>query len=163
MIRNQMTSNRGWKFIMQVLSAAVVFATPAFAQSSQSAAASTASFAHVYDVTKEVKVEGTIQKIETDGKVAPIGTHFLVQTAQGVVDAHLGSSAAAQPSYLGVSEGESVTLVGMMETIGGNQILVARLLTTPNRIFVLRNEHGIPVRGVGGRSLRASQTQKGGI
>ena len=158
-----MNRNQIWKLILPVLAAGLVCARPALAQSSQSAGSSTNSFIQVYDVTKEVKVEGTIQKIETQTPNLPMGTHVLIQTTQGVIDAHLGAGPAAKPSFLGISEGEDVTLVGMMQTVGGNQILLTRLLTTPSHIFVLRNEHGIPVRGNPNRSPAAAKTQKGGL
>jgi hypothetical protein len=109
----------------------------------------------VYDVTKEVKVQGTIQKIDDFGASGPIGTHIMVQTAQGVVDAHLGFGAASKPEYLGIAEGQSVTLTGMMQTFGDTNVLMARILTTSNHIFVLRNEHGIPVRALPRGSSRA--------
>jgi hypothetical protein len=73
----------------------------------------------------------------------------------GVVDAHLGFGAASKPKYLGISAGQSVTVIGMMQTIGSANVLIARILTTPNRIFVLRNEHGVPIRAIPRRSARA--------
>lgn len=156
-----MIRNFSWKFILAASAAGLFIAMPAVAQAGQAPASK--SFVHVYDITKEVKIEGTIQKIETEGVNTPIGTHVLIQTAQGVVDAHLGSGAAARPSYLGIGEGDEVELVGMMQKVGGNQVLLARLLTTSDRIFVLRNERGIPARGVAVRSSQESQTEKGGL
>ena len=157
-----MICNQIWKFILPVLAAGLIGAGPTLAQSSQADSSAT-SFVHVYDLSKEVKIEGTIQKIQTDEGNLPLGTHVLIQTAQGVVDAHLGSGEPAKPSYLGIAEGQNVTLVGMMQTVAGNQILLTRLMTTPSHIFVLRNEHGIPVRGVPGHSPLAEKTQKGGL
>jgi hypothetical protein len=101
-----------------------------------------------YDLTKEVKIQGTIQKIDGFGTSGPVGTHILLQTSAGVVDAHLGFGAASNPKYLGIAPGQNVTLTGMMETIGTTSVLMARILTTANHIFVLRNEHGIPVRAI---------------
>ncbi len=159
-----MTRNRSWKLILPALAAGLFAVMPAFGQTAAPAADSSAnSMVHVYDLTKEVKVVGTIQKIDTAGDSLPLGTHILVQTLQGVVDAHLGLGQAANPSHLGIEEGQSVTLVGMMETVGSGQVLLTRLLTTSNHIFVLRNEHGIPVRGIPRHSPMAAQTQKGGL
>jgi len=153
------------KLILAVMAAGIIYSGPACAQSAgQQADSSSDSFVHVYDLSKEVKISGTIQKIETGGTTLPLGTHILVQTPQGVVDAHLGMGAPVKPSYLGIAEGQSVTLVGMMETIGSNQVLLARLLTTSNHIFVLRNERGIPVRANPRHTPMAEQrTEKGGL
>ncbi len=106
-----------------------------------------------YDISKEVKVSGTIEKIDGFGPNGPIGTHILIQTASGVVDAHLGFGSAASAKNLGISVGQQVTVVGMMETVGNSNVLMARILTTPSRVIVLRNEHGIPVRGTTHRNL----------
>lgn len=108
-----------------------------------------------YDLTKEVKIQGTIQKIDGFGTNGPIGTHILLETSNGVLDAHLGFGAASSPKYLGIAIGQNVTVTGMMETVGDTSILMARILTTPNHVFVLRNEHGIPVRTVPRGSLPA--------
>lgn len=107
-----------------------------------------------YDLSKEVKVEGTIEKIDGFGSNGPVGTHILIQTAAGTVDAHLGFGAVANPKYLGISIGQKVAVIGMMQTVGSSDVLMARILTTPSRIIVLRNEHGIPVRGAIHRSVR---------
>lgn len=142
---------RSWRVLIIALVLAVVAAAPAKAQEADSSTAPSAranTMVPTYDVTKEVKIEGTIQKIDASGTAGPIGTHILIQTAQGVVDAHLGFGSAAKPARLGISQGQSVTVTGMMQNFGGANVLMARILTTPNHIFVLRNEHGIPVRGV---------------
>ena len=141
---------RSGKLFIFLLVLAFIAAAPAKAQTDASSAADarTNTMVPVYDVTKEVKVQGTIQKIDNFGTSGPVGTHITVQTAQGVVDAHLGFGAASKPEYLGIAEGQSVTLTGMMQSFGGTNVLMARILTTSNHIFVLRNEHGIPVRAI---------------
>jgi hypothetical protein len=141
---------RSGKLFIFLLVLAFIAAAPAKAQTDASSAADarTNTMVPVYDVTKEVKVQGTIQKIDNFGTSGPVGTHITVQTAQGVVDAHLGFGAASKPEYLGIAEGQSVTLTGMMQSFGGTNVLMARILTTSSHIFVLRNEHGIPVRAI---------------
>jgi hypothetical protein len=161
-----MISNRSWRLLLPSLAAAVLFILPAHGQSASPSATSSAQASTVntgYDVAKEIKIEGAIEKIDAASTNAPMGTHILVQTPQGVVDAHLGFGAAAKPSRLGIAEGQNVTIVGMMETVGSNQVMLARLMTTPDHIFVLRNEHGIPARGVPTKSHISTVTQKGGL
>lgn len=131
-----------------------VSASAAKAQASVSPRESKNTMVPAYDLSKEVKVEGTIEKIDGFGLNGPIGTHILIQTATGTVDAHLGFGAAAAPKYLGISVGEKVTVIGMMQTVESSDVLMARILTTPFRIVVLRNEHGIPVRGAIHRNLQ---------
>lgn len=130
---------------------------------SPSADTKTNTMVPAYDLTKEVKVQGTIQKLDGFGTSGPIGTHILLQTTSGMVDAHLGFGAASSPKYLGIAAGQSVTVTGMMETIGGTNVLMARILTTSNHIFVLRNEHGIPVRAVPRGTLPAKSSVSPGF
>jgi len=141
---------------------AIIFATSMVikAQTTATSAADvrTNTLLPAYDVSKEVKIQGTIEKIDTTGANGLAGTQIFVQTANGVVDAHLGFGAASKPSYLGIWQGQSVTLTGMMQTLGSNNVLLARILTTSNHIFVLRNEHGIPVR-----TIPHSSGQKGPV
>jgi hypothetical protein len=124
-----------------------------------------AALTPVYDATKEIKVQGNILKIEAAaGGSTLIGTHIQVQTAQGVVDTHLGSGVIFSPNALGLFVGESVTVTGMMATVGGNSVLLARVLTTPNHVFNLRNEHGIPARSLMPRGNSSSANSvKGGL
>jgi hypothetical protein len=146
--------NRVLRLFLLVLAIGTLPAAPVIAQNSEMTA---------YDLSKEIKVQGTIEKIETAGTSSLVGTHIFVRTAQGVVDAHLGFSSAVAPAKLGVSEGENVTLIGMMQTLSGSNVMLARVLTTSNRVFVLRSERGIPVRAVPSGSFRTASTLKGAL
>ena len=74
-----------------LLSSALVTILLPFITNAQSAATESGMASPVYDLNKEVKIDGTIDKIETNSSGGPIGTHLLVISAQGVVDVHLGS------------------------------------------------------------------------
>lgn len=154
-----------WRLLLPVLAAGLLCLAPARAQNAASSTGTSesASNSFSYDLTKEIKVEGTIAKIDATSAYAPLGTHILVQTAQGLVDAHLGFGPAAKPDYLGIAEGENVTIVGMVEDVGANSVLLTRILTTASRIFLLRNEHGVAVRAIPRRNSSAIKTQKGGL
>jgi len=144
---------RCWKmwtpFVLPALALCLMGAAPAKGQApSPGTVATRNTMVPAYDLTKEVKVQGTIEKIDGFGTSGPIGTHILIQTAAGAVDAHLGFGSASNPKQLGIAVGQSVSVIGMMETVGNSNVLMARILTTPSRIVVLRNEHGVPIRGV---------------
>ena len=71
---------------------------------------------------------------------------------------------AVTSESLGLTEGQRVTVIGMMAQVGGNSVLLARILTTPNRIIILRNEHGLPIRSLMPRGKSASEKPlKGGF
>ena len=138
---------------------------PAEAQSSNSASAENSSGLEAYDVTREVKIQGTIQQIDNSGERAPLGTHLLIATAQGVIDAHLGALNAASRKILNLSAGQAVELTGMIETENGNSVMLARLMTTPTHVVILRNENGIPIHSLvrASGAIAPSSTQKGGL
>lgn len=163
-----MIRNFGLKLLLAgALTLCCLVALPAAAQSPAPTSAVTAgpaALAPIYDVTREIKIQGNVLKIEAvAGGAGPLGTHIQIQTPQGVVDAHLGSGSLASAQTLGLFPGQSVTITGMMATTGENSVLLARVLTTSNRIFILRNEHGIPARRLLPRGASASaNVVKGG-
>jgi hypothetical protein len=116
-----------------------------------------------YDSRNEIQLQGAIRRIETAGEDGPIGTHILIRTATGVVDAHLGYGRAASPTYLGLATGESVTVIGMIERAEGKDILLTRILGTSKHVFILRSQHGIPVRGTARTSSAPSKALQGGL
>jgi hypothetical protein len=149
------------------LAAAFVFAPHASAQATTSGAVSAVSrplAERTYRVAKEIKIQGTIQSIEQTGSGALRGMHAQIATEQGLVDAHLGVSPNVNAKTLDLSTGDAVEITGMMAKEGGSSVLLARILTTPDRIFILRSEQGVPIRGVVSRGnfIPAKATMKGG-
>ena len=132
---------RSWTAFIGVAALALLTGVAVRAQTTTTPAADVRMNTMVpsYDLTKEVKIQGTIQKIDTTGASGVAGTRVTLQTASGPVDVNLGFGAASKPSYLGISQGQSVTIVGMMQSVGTNNVLLARILTTSSRVFVLRN------------------------
>jgi hypothetical protein len=117
-----------------------------------------------YRVAKEIRVQGTIQSIEVSNGGALRGMHAQIATARGMLDAHLGVSPNVNAKTLDISTGETVEITGMMAKESGESVLLARILTTPDRIFILRSEQGVPIRGIVPRgNLTATKaTMKGG-
>lgn len=135
-----------------------------FGANAQTAINSTQLSSPVYDINKEIKVQGTIEKIGSNTSNSSLGSHLLVQTPEGVVDVNLGASVAVSAKNLGLSVGESINVTGMMATLGGNSVLLARILTTSNHIYMLRNERGAPVRSLLPRGASSSSSsQKGAL
>lgn len=137
----------------------IVLAAPsARAQSAGSAQDQIAPF---YDTTKETKIQGTIRQIEAV-KTGVAGTHLMIETQNGAVDAHLGASPAADAKRLGLSVGQSVEITGLMATIGGSNVFLTRTLVVDTRTITLRSEHGIPVRAAMPQKTAAA-APKGGL
>lgn len=154
-------------FSFLIAAVALFPAVPANAQSTGHAASISMdpnASAPVYRLAKEIKIQGAIAKIEPIGAGSAAGTHIQVQTAEGTVDVHLGVSPAVTADSLGLTAGQAVSIIGMMAHVGGNPLLLARILTTPTHIFILRNEHGLPVKTLMPRgSAAAAKPLKGGL
>jgi hypothetical protein len=133
------------------------------AQDAATAGASTpSSQAVIYDASKEITIQGTISKIETLSSGAFFGSHISVESSQGDVDAHLGAASVAK--YLSLSQGQSVELVGMMANVNGQNVFLARKLSTADKTFTLRSTKGVPFRTLAlPRSLSGAPQNKGGL
>jgi len=160
-----MIRNSCWKlFLISAPAMCLLVALSAHAQTTTlPASAGPGEDSPVYDLAKEINIQGTIQKIDTVSSAGLLGTHLQVQTAQGIVDAHLGTGAVARVKVLGLVIGQNVSITGMMIDLDGAPVLLARVLTTSNHIYILRNEHGLPARAIMPRGSSASANpQKGG-
>jgi hypothetical protein len=135
-----------WKNVVLGTFAALVlclFAAPIYAQSADAIAKPAAPRA--YDITKEVTLAGTVSSVvkqptrSTD--LAP-GSHIMLTTSSGTVDATLGRFAMRGKTALVVTPGESVKLTGVMKTVKGKDVFVTRLVQANGHTYVIRNEHG---------------------
>jgi hypothetical protein len=154
--------------LLAALVAGFVFTPGARAQATSSGDVSAISHPlpeRTYSVAKEIRIQGTIQSIEINNNGVLRGMHAQIETAQGIVDAHLGVSPNVNAKTLDLSTGEAVEITGMMTKEGGENVLLARILTTPERIFILRSERGVPIRGIisRGNLISAKATMKGGF
>jgi hypothetical protein len=125
-------------------------------------ASASGSQAVIYDVSKEITVSGPISKIETLSSGEFFGSHISVESSQGDVDVHLGAASVAK--YLALTQGQSVELVGMMANVNGQNVFLARKLSTDGKTFTLRSTKGVPVRTLAlPRSLSGAPQNKGGL
>jgi hypothetical protein len=126
----------------------VLLAMSAHAMSASSAQqtstmAKNVDFRPAYDASKEVTISGTVHSISAhsdSGK--PFGAHLMISTAHGLVDAHLGSFALQGSQAVSLNPGEQVKVAGVMTTVKGSPMLLARTIRTSTQTFVIRNEHG---------------------
>jgi hypothetical protein len=99
-----------------------------------------------YDVAKEVTLKGTVSSVLTKPSVGMIvGSHLMLETSSGPVDASLGRFGLRGKDSLSVSAGEPVEVTGVMKTLMGKQVFVTRTVSVGGRVYTMRNEHGIQV------------------
>jgi hypothetical protein len=99
-----------------------------------------------YDASKEVTLNGTVLSVlakPSPGMV--MGSHLLLTTPSGPVDASLGRFGLMGKGALSVAPGQQVEVTGVMKTVKDKQIFLARTVKVGGEVYTIRNEHGFPV------------------
>jgi|SRR6202049_95251 len=136
--------------------------SPLAAVQAQTGAVETRHAAPYYDITKEVTLKGTVASVVR--KPSPemiVGSHLLLATASGAVDASLGRFGLEGKGALSVAEGQQIEVTGVMKTLKGRQVFVARTVKAGGQVYMMRNEHGIPVSPQGRERAGQKTAQKG--
>lgn len=111
-----------------------------------------------YDVSKEVTLSGTVSSVLHKPAPGMIwGSHLLLKTAFGRLDASLGRFGLEGQGALSVIPGEQIELTGVMKRFRDQEVFVVRSAKANGKTYVLRNEHGIEVSPV----VRERAAQKG--
>ena len=94
---------------------------------------------------KDITMAGTVQQLITAHKAdTPVGLQLVVDGPQGSFTASLGPNLSREVQQ-SLSEGAPVQISGQMQTINGQQYLLARKLTIEGKQVVVRNENGFLV------------------
>jgi hypothetical protein len=154
-----------WRFpVLGPLAALALclFALPIYAQTS--AVTTKSSVPSRYDITKEVTLTGTVNSVvkapTREMKMLP-GSHLMLATASGKVDATLGKYAMRNAGVSSITAGQQVQVTGMITAVKGQQIFVTRLVQVNGHTYKVRNEHGMEVAPVSGKSNRSAYTNGG--
>jgi len=114
-----------------------------------------------YDVSDEVRLEGTVATVLTTPSPGMLaGSHLLLTTLSGSVDISLGTCGLRGKGALSLTEGQQIEVTGVMKTFRGTQVFLARNVKAGGTVYAIRNEHGIPVTPHARQ--RASQTSQSG-
>jgi len=116
-----------------------ILAVPLIAQSARDSRLS-------YDVSQEVSLSGTVSGVLPRPAPGMIGgSHLLLTTVSGTVDASLGRWGLQGKGALSVTVGQQVEVTGIMRTLNDRQVFLARTVKASGNVYTVRNEHGIPV------------------
>jgi hypothetical protein len=124
----------------------------------QTAATTAAKLAgpFTYDSSKEVTFAGTVSKVLTQASPGMVpGAHLLLTIPSGSLDVSLGTAALRGEGALSVEPGQQVQVVGVPKAFRGGQFFLVRNVTVGNRVYAIRNEHGILISPQA--RMRASQ------
>lgn len=99
-----------------------------------------------YDIAKEVTLNATVSSVITKPTAGMVmGSHLLLATLSGQVDASLGRFGLAGKGAVKVSPGQQIEITGVMKTIKDKQVFLARTVKAGGQVYTIRNEHGVPV------------------
>jgi hypothetical protein len=113
-----------------------------------------------YDASKEVTLNGTVSTVLMGPSAGMIpGSHLVLATLSGPVDASLGIFGLRGKGTLTVAAGQQIEVTGVMSTIKDKQVFLARTVKAGGEVYTIRNEHGFPVPPQA--RMRASQKAAG--
>lgn len=100
---------------------------------------------NVYEVSKEIVLQGTVISFTANSHVAPVGAHAMIQTSAGPVDVHLGNASVLKQGEIFLAAGDSVKIIGQLQPFGNGSYFAARILQKGNQSVALRTTNGIPL------------------
>jgi len=113
----------------------------------QTKAAPTSSAAPFSDEgTREFTLSGTVSSILM--KAAPgmiAGSHLLLVTPSGPVDASLGRFGLRGNGALSVAAGQQIEATGVMKVIKDKTVFMVRTVKVGGEVYTIRNQHGVLV------------------
>jgi len=132
------------------------------AQAQQAAASSNSPKPFTYNVSEEVTLKGTVSSVlEKPSKGMIMGSHLVVKTTTGTVDASLGTWALRGKGAVPVTAGAAVELTGVMKTIKNQPVFLVRTLKEGGQMYTIRNVHGSPLSTKARERAEGKTTQKG--
>jgi hypothetical protein len=99
-----------------------------------------------YDVAREITLSGTVSAVLTrPGPGMIMGSHLLLKTVSGIVDASLGRWGLGGNGALAVEAGQRLEVTGIMRTLKGKEVFLTRTVKASGKIHTIRNAYGIPL------------------
>ncbi len=116
-----------------------------------------------YDATQETVLEGTVLSYTEESATPPIGAHFVLQTAAGAIDVHLGAASFLQANHFSLTKGDSVRVVGVSSDTRQGAVFLVRVIQKGGQSLVLRTANGalLSVARTRARGAQKAQQQEG--
>ncbi|PYX84376.1 MAG: hypothetical protein DMG68_20975 [Acidobacteria bacterium] len=101
--------------------------------------------AALYNASSEAVLKGVVR--ETRDFKCPvseheIGSHLMLETADGIVLVHLAPGRVMRSQQLVFAPGDQLQVLGSRVRVAGNQGLIAREITKGNEVYVFRDPEG---------------------
>lgn len=116
-----------------------------------------------YDATKEIMIKATVASVvENAGRGTLPGSHLMLQTNRGIVDASIGKWAFKAEGALKVSAGEEVEATGVLASMQGTEIFLVRTVKAGGQTYLIRTERGAVYNPVARERAIQNATVNGG-
>ena len=115
-----------------------------------------------YDTAREVTLACTVSSVLT--KAAPgsiVGSHLLLATPSGSVDASLGRFGFQGYGAVSVAAGQQLEATGVVKTIKDKPVLLVRIVKVDGKVYTIRNEHGVLLSPQARKRAGQKASQKG--
>lgn len=115
-----------------------------------------------YDSRNEVTLTGVVVnvlKAPSQGMIP--GSHVVLATAAGQVDASLGRWGLEGNGALSVAPGQVIEVTGVMKTLLDKPVFLVRTAKAGDQIYQVRNEFGLPISPQARERASQSATQEG--
>jgi hypothetical protein len=112
--------------------------------------------ARAYDPKTVETLNGEVERVEhvASPRAAHGGVHFVLRTATGTVQVHLGPARYVDAQPLKLAPGDAVVVTGSRVTVDGAPAIVAAKVQKGERVLILRDAAGIPKWRGAGRGAR---------
>ncbi len=99
-----------------------------------------------YDVSKEVKIKGTIDDVKemSMGK-GEVGIHLMVKTATETIEVRLCPSGYLKDFEVALAKGQQIEVTGSRIKVDDKDVILAREVVQGNNTITLRDKQGGPV------------------
>lgn len=99
-----------------------------------------------YNVTEEVTLTATVSSVLMKADPGMIvGSHLLLATPNGPVDASLGRFGLQGDGAVSVAAGQQIEATGVMKRIKDKSVFLVRSVKVGGEVYTIRNKHGFPV------------------
>lgn len=100
----------------------------------------------VYDIRREVSLQGTVVSFVENSSTAPLGPRVVLQTTSGQVDIHLGDATLLKANHVTLAAGDRVRVIGESVPYGTGSQFFGRILEKGSQTLALRSTRGFPLR-----------------
>jgi hypothetical protein len=115
-----------------------------------------------YDAAEEITVSGAATAfLNRASKGMLSGSHLFISTSSGALDVSVGSYGVGKET-VEINTGTNVEVTGVMKTLNGRPVLLARVLREGNQVYTIRTKQGIVLSPLARKHAASKAAQDGG-